>query len=105
MPGFDNSGPMGNGPMTGRAQGLCNPAGTGAMGNQYGYGRGMRCGRGFGGGGRGMRRGFGFSQPYDYAQPPVRQVDEKQALKNQADQLQSSLERIQQRLDELEDGE
>ena len=29
MPGFDRSGPMGAGPMTGGRRGLCNPANTG----------------------------------------------------------------------------
>jgi len=39
MPGIDKTGPLGQGPMTGRGMGLC--------------GRGMGYGRGFG-------RGFGF---------------------------------------------
>jgi hypothetical protein len=29
MPGFDRSGPMGLGPMTGGRRGLCNPVNTG----------------------------------------------------------------------------
>ena len=54
MPGFNQRGPQGLGPMTGRGLGVCgnrNMAGAG-----YG-GRGF--GRGFGGGGRGMGRWFG----------------------------------------------
>jgi hypothetical protein len=31
MPRFDRSGPMGAGPMTGGARGLCNPAVAGTM--------------------------------------------------------------------------
>lgn len=66
MPGFDRTGPLGMGPMTGRGLGLCGPrAGRGALG-AYGYPlRGA--GRGFApwGGGRGRvwggGRGAGFS--------------------------------------------
>ncbi|PIE62559.1 MAG: hypothetical protein CSA25_04480 [Desulfobacter postgatei] len=58
MPGFNQRGPQGSGPMTGRGQGVCrnrNMAGD-DYANRYG-GRG--CGRGFGGRGRGMGRGMG----------------------------------------------
>ena len=117
MPGFDRSGPMGNGAMTGRAQGRCNPASdrSATTGQFTGFRRGMAWCRGFGnrfGGGfrdgergRGMGRGFGFSQPYGDAQPAVQQFDEKEALRNQAEQLQQSLEEIQQRLYQLETKE
>lgn len=62
MPNGDKTGPIGEGPKTGRGLGFC----TGS--NQPGWkstepraGRGNRCGRGFGQGfGRGQRRGFGF---------------------------------------------
>jgi hypothetical protein len=61
MPGGDGTGPLGMGPMTGRAAGYC--AGYPAPGfmNPYvgwgrGFGRGLGRGRGFWGRGRG--RGF-----------------------------------------------
>lgn len=61
MPGFNQTGPQGAGPMTGRGQGGCgnrNMTEAGA-GTGYGAGYGGRgCGRGFGGG-RGMGRGIG----------------------------------------------
>jgi len=71
MPGGDGTGPMGFGPMTGRAAGYCagfpvpgfmNPWGGGGF-----WGRGR--GRGFGGGwgrgfGRGWGRGWGWGAPY-----------------------------------------
>ena len=65
MPGFDRTGPMGAGPMTGGAGGRCNPA-TAAMVTAYaagyGYGRGLGLRRGFRGGygpgGRGRGRGY-----------------------------------------------
>jgi hypothetical protein len=70
MPGFDRTGPMGQGPMTGGGRGVCNPANTAGAGAYpyparptYGAGRprwGLRLGRGGGrGGGRGFGRGGG----------------------------------------------
>lgn len=54
MPGGDRSGPLGEGPMTGRGMGFC--AGYPTPGYaQPGPGRGFGRGRGFGGGGRGGR--------------------------------------------------
>ena len=63
MPGFDRTGPMGAGPMTGGTRGRCNPASVGTIptfAGGYGSGRGLGLRRGFRGGfGRGasMRRG------------------------------------------------
>lgn len=54
MPGFNKTGPLGQGPLTGRGQGLCGGGGgfnTGFGGGRAG--RGQRMGRGF--------RAFGFS--------------------------------------------
>ena len=53
MPGFDGTGPRGQGPLTGRGFGYCAP-GRGPRGFGRGFGRGM--GRCFG---RGYGRGFG----------------------------------------------
>lgn len=78
MPGFNATGPNGQGPRTGRGLGKCKPAksnkeenfsdfdrgrgmGRGmGRGYRHGYGRGMGGGRSFGGG-RGYRHGFGHS--------------------------------------------
>ena len=54
MPGYDQTGPMGQGPMTGRGIGPC---GGGRMQAGRGFGRGMGMRRGFGG--RGSRQGDG----------------------------------------------
>ena len=54
MPGRDQTGPSGAGPMTGRAMGLCNTNAPNEMGGR-GAGRGMRCGMG-----RGRQQGFGL---------------------------------------------
>ena len=54
MPGGDGSGPMGMGPMTGRAAGFCAGYGVPGYMNAYGrggWGRGMGWGRGYWAGG------------------------------------------------------
>jgi len=115
---------MGMGPMTGRAAGYCAGFGVPGYANPIpgrGFGMGFRggraaYGRGFGGGGRGWRHwfyatglpgwirfgagipAFGYASPYGNLNPEV----EKQALKNQADVLQSELDAIKKRLSELE---
>ena len=104
MPGFDRSGPMGQGSQTGRGMGQCNPNAP-STGQYPAFGRGMGlrrgCGAGFGGAGRGMGRGAGFFGPAAMNQP-VAPADEQEALRAQADQLQQSLAAVQQRLDALE---
>ena len=124
MPRGDGTGPMGMGPMTGRAAGYCagfgvpgyaNPIPGRGLGMGFRGGRGAY-GRGFGGGGRGFRHWFyatglpgwvrfgagipayGNPAPYGNLNPEV----EKQALKNQAEVLQSELDYIKKRLSELE---
>lgn len=60
MPGFDGTGPMGQGPMTGGGFGNCNPRGE-AMAPPRGQGAGRGAGAGQGmGAGRGGGRGRGF---------------------------------------------
>jgi hypothetical protein len=95
MPGFDRTGPMGFGPMTGRRRGLCNPA-------HAGYGRGFAGTFGFGRGmGRGFGRGFWNQPPYfqAYEQSPE---DELNMLKAEANSLKKSLEMINRKVAELE---
>jgi len=97
MPGFDGSGPMGAGSMTGGARGYCNPAYAGNS-RPMGYGRGMAYGRGAGGGygfGRGMRGFRGGYAPYQptYAQGPV---DELNMLKQQADAISRRINELEQ---------
>ncbi len=114
MPRGDATGPMGMGPMTGRAAGNC--AGFGMPGytnNAGGRGFGMGFGRGVGfGGGRGgfrrrnrffatgapVRAGFGNMQsPFPKANPEM----EKQELHYQAEALQAEMDAIKKRLDQL----
>ncbi|MBN2059842.1 MAG: DUF5320 domain-containing protein [Deltaproteobacteria bacterium] len=128
MPGFDGTGPMGAGPMTGGARGFCNPAsggygvgygGTSGYGRGYGRGRGFR--RGFGPGmawgrgyGRGYGRGFGWRAPYPswgagyygpaYDNPygSMSPENELQMLRNEADAIKNDLENINKRIEEIE---
>ena len=112
MPGFDRSGPMGAGPMTGGARGRCNPATAAtvpAYAGGYGYGRGLGLGRGFRGGfGPGVGRGRGYSSGYTWYPPavgpayPVDPSNEMDMLKEDADYLKKSLDAINRRLEELE---
>jgi len=110
MPGGDGTGPMGMGPMTGRAAGYCAGYAMPGYANPIGgRGRGV-WGRGRGGWGRG--RGFGFAAgrfgwaPMGTAYPaygpvaPTRE-QEMETLKQQASYFQSALADIQKRIDEL----
>jgi hypothetical protein len=110
MPAGDRTGPMGQGPMTGRGAGYCagfpvpgfmNPG----PGLGWGFGRGWGRGRGRGWG-RGWGRAWGWcpSYPYpayDLVPPPVPQ-ESAQALKAQAEYFESALESIRKRIAELE---
>ncbi len=129
MPGGDRTGPMGLGPMTGRAAGYC--AGSGVPGTAnplpgrgYGYGGGFwGWGRGRGGG-RGRRgwfyaRGFAgwpvaavpgttvppswpagsYAPPYA---PAMTREQEVEALKGQAEYFEDVLDGLRRRIEELE---
>jgi len=124
MPGGDRTGPLGMGPMTGRAAGYC--AGYGVPGYMnpwpgrgfWGWGRGFwGRGRGFWGWGRGFGRGWrnwyyatgltgwqraalGWGAPW-YGAPPTPE-DEREALRAEAQALERELGEIRRRLDELE---
>ena len=117
MPRGDWTGPMGMGPMTGRAAGYC--AGfeipgyanlVPGRGKGMGFGRGRGFGGGGFGGGRGHRHWFyatglpGWTRfgayPAAYQKPDPDM--EKQALKSQADALQSELALIKKRISEIE---
>ena len=113
MPAGDRTGPMGMGPMTGRAAGFCAGYGVPGYTNPVG-GRGLGWGRGGGWGrGRGFGRGWrnayqatglpGFAPAwpgYAPAAPTVEQ--ERDALKAQAESLTQALEDIKGRMSELE---
>jgi hypothetical protein len=116
MPRGDRTGPQGMGPRSGRAAGFC--AGFGMPEHDdpapsQGFGMGFGRGRG-----RGWRHMFtatgvpGWQRFGRYAVPfgcamPYQKIDsetEKQALKSQAEVLQSELDFIKKRLSEIETG-
>jgi hypothetical protein len=109
MPRGDGTGPMGMGPMTGRAAGYC--AGYSAPGFAnplMGRGRGMAWGRGGGGGlglawRRGGRQSFaGSVYPMPaYVAPPGRE-EQLDILRSQADWLKEQLDTITKQISELD---
>ncbi len=114
MPAGDGTGPMGMGPMTGRAAGSCAGYGTPGYMNP-GFGRGMGRGRGAWGGrggGRGGRNMFcatgltgwqrasaGWMPPYPAA--PTHE-QELEALKGQAQYFENALGDLRKRIEEVE---
>lgn len=115
MPRGDRTGPMGMGPMTGRAAGYCagypvpgymNPW-PGACGGWFGggwYGRGWRHRRWYYA--MGLPGWVHFGAPcWGPWAPPISPEAEAQFLRQQAEWLKSQLEAIQSRLEELEKKE
>ncbi|MFP4521196.1 MAG: DUF5320 domain-containing protein [Fibrobacterota bacterium] len=117
MPRGDGTGPIGAGPMTGRAAGYCAGYGMPGFINAAG-GRGVGS---FGRGGGGRGRGFGFrnmmspgvhaglARQGGYLQTftggASSREEEKRTLKEQAEFFKNSLESIDRRLGEIEDRE
>ena len=123
MPGGDRTGPMGQGPMTGRAAGYCTgfpaPGYANALpGRGFGRRGGGSWGRGGGGrGGRGWRNRFyatglpgwarggrDFGPPVPYGAPfapSFTREQEMDLLREQAEYFNESLEGINKRIEEL----
>ncbi len=87
MPGFNGTGPLGQGPLTGRGLGPC--GGGMAYGRTGWFGRGFGYGRGFG-------RGFG----YGYYQPT--KTEEVSNLKSYIQSLENELKETKNYLKDLE---
>jgi len=106
MPRGDGTGPMGQGPMTGRGLGYC--AGypqPGFMHPSFGRGFGRGWGRGFGRG-----RGFRWRRFYRYPVEPIRLTkdeqrkileEEKKELELEVKAIHEEMEAIQKKLKEL----
>lgn len=103
MPGRDRSGPNAQGPMTGRGAGDCNPntsstsAGFGRSGRGFGWrnlGRGMR---------NRFRAPFGQGRGWFDSAPPLTQDQEKEMLQSQARDMQSTLDQIKDRLNNIDE--
>lgn len=114
MPGGDGTGPVGLGPMTGRAAGFCASYGVPRFANPV-FGGGFGAGRGRGGG-RGWRNRFfatglpgwqraaGWLAQTAVASFPMASTREQQieVLKGQAKDFEAALEGIRRRIEELE---
>jgi hypothetical protein len=126
MPGMNRTGPLGEGPMTGRGAGPCAGSGrSGSMHSSYGGwagGRGRGGGRRFAGGGQGWRHqyhatgqlgrvgGYGPRHAFDTGphsnvgvatQNRPARTDETAYLQAQARSLKASLAAIESRLAQL----
>jgi hypothetical protein len=109
MPGGDRTGPAGMGPMTGRAAGFCagypvpgymNPApGRGFWGGGRGFGRGRGMGRGWGFRGPGWGGGYG---PGFVPPATLSTEQELQMLRQQSENLQQTLNEINERISEIQ---
>ncbi|MBN2558111.1 MAG: DUF5320 domain-containing protein [Clostridia bacterium] len=104
MPGRNGTGPLGQGPMTGRGMGYCTGVRAPYYGMGFGYGRGF--GRGFGmgygrGAGMGPGRGFGFG---GYAYPgPAAYGTQKEFLNAEMEILKERMDYISSQLENLEE--
>lgn len=96
MPGGDGTGPMGQGPFTGRGLGNCLAYGIPALAGAatfFGFGRrrgwfGRGAGRGFG-----LGRGWGFAENLGWGAPPPN--DELTALKEEAKIIQDRISELE----------
>ena len=107
MPGFDRTGPMGAGPMTGGMRGRCayRRAGAspdyGAAGYGGGFSRGFQGGRRPVGRGHANRPGFGWSPPAAASGYVMEPSEELAYLKQQATEMTAALKAINNRIDML----
>lgn len=90
MPRGDGTGPVGDGPMSGRGFGSCAGANAGGYGagTGYGFGRGRRFG---------CRQGYGMN----YAADPATAKPKKELLEEQKQLLQNKLDIISKQLENL----
>ena len=112
MPGFDGTGPRGEGAFTGGGRGNCVgypariprrrfvPAGSQEAIYSRGFGRGFGRGQGLG---RGFRQSWAV-QPYgnSYGSPAISAEDEARVLKEESRAMQDEIVAINQRIKELE---
>ena len=99
MPAGDRTGPLGQGPRTGRASGFC--SGYNTPGNVTSFGGGMGRGRGFDQNWNPGNSFAGFHQGFPWG-PTMTKEDEIRLLKSQSEYLKHSQKEIEKRLNELE---
>ncbi len=100
MPGRNGTGPVGQGPMTGRGLGVCTGVNSTVYGNRMGLGMGRRAGFGMGLG-MGRRAGFGMGFNRFYNEVPTAGLSQKEFLAAQKDSLKEQLEIINSQLENL----
>ncbi len=120
MPYGDKTGPLGQGPRTGRGLGFCNgydsPGYTKGIPAGRGYGFGYGRGAGWGGRGFGWGRGFGYGRGagwgraavgYDARTAPTNyaSVDEKKLLEDELKYLSERMASLKNRLEDLNKDE
>lgn len=106
MPGFDRTGPWGQGSRTGWGRGLCAGAGVPGSGAFGGFGRGRGrgfWGRCFGWGFMGRMGRWWAGGPPAYA--PFSAADEAELLRNQVDAARAEIAAMEARLAELKKEE
>jgi len=107
MPRGDRTGPMGQGPVTGKGLGYCSGYESPGFAKGFGMGRGFGRGRSFGRG-YGFSRGYGYGVPYTayeqgfFPRSSYSKEDEIQILKEQAESLKRTQKDIEKRLSQLE---
>jgi hypothetical protein len=107
MPGFDRTGPMGQGPRTGGGFGYCGPnAGVGYFGgfrSVGGFGRGRRKWRAYGGGfGYGGWPRFRGQGDYPGIYQPVSRKEERDYLTDSIADLKADIKAMEERLAALD---
>ncbi len=99
MPGGDRTGPIGNGPMTGRRMGICATGESSDFGSfsgsRRGFGRGFFGGRGRGFFGGDFRRGYGFMENQE-----TKKFSDKNAIENEISVLKNQLSFLEKKLSE-----
>lgn len=108
MPGFDQSGPRGEGPLTGGARGRCTGSATGYGQGRFGTsatGRGMAFRRGLRGNreyGRELSRPYGNRFRAGSLTTVGNPTDELNSLRAEAELLKDSLKTITDRINQIE---
>ena len=109
MPRGDRTGPLGEGPLTGRGAGYCAGHGASGYANGTGAGRGPGAGGRCGGGHGHRNRFYATGVPFStYGAAPAAAAftgdarQELSLLKSEADRLRATLEGIERRLEELQ---
>jgi len=87
MPGQDRTGPLGEGPLTGRGLGPC--------------GAGLGRGRGLGRGMRSFGRGFAWTRYPAQASASLTKAEEKKILESELKEIDLEKQEIEKRLKEL----